>query len=257
LWWVRNLVLYKTVQVNGYGAAASARLDLLQGATPGQHPFEIWWTRFKAWYESRFWSGLGLLDQNGLSVPLYRTLTVIVIVGVILALVYGFGRGRGDRPAIVVLALPVLLITGVVVYGALSEYLRTGVSGGIQGRYAYPAIPGLAALVAVGYGRAAGRFARYLPIAALLGALAVQFVAARGVFFGLWLPVPWTGGGRLARYDAALHNLAAWSPWPVGVTYAAFVAAGVLIAVAVVAVVLPGQAAALRHRLRPAGEVAA
>ncbi|MEO6712665.1 MAG: hypothetical protein ABIM89_04455, partial [Mycobacteriales bacterium] len=210
-------------------------------------------TRFKMWYEQRFWSGLGILDQNGLSLYIVRLLSVIALIGVVLALIYGFRRGgRGDRPAVIVFALPVLLITGVVVYGALSEYLHTGISGGIQGRYAYPGVTGLAAVVAIGYGRAAGRLAKYLPAVAFLGALAVQVIAVRGVFFGLWLPRPWTGGGRAERYREAMTNLAAWSPWPVGVTYTAFAIAAVLMAVAFVAVVLPGPATSLRHRFRPA-----
>ena len=265
LWWVRNLLLYKTIQVNGYGAAASARLEQMQGGKPGPHPTNIWMDRFLtggrkgSWYEWRFWSGLGLLDQNGLSFPVFRALTVVTVLGVLLALAFGFGRGRGDRAAAAVLTLPFFLITAVVAYGAFAMYHRTGISSGIQGRYAYPAIPGLCALVAIGYGRIAGRARPALPAVAFLGAMLVQAIALRGIVAGLWMPR--TVAGRVDRYRAALEAIAAWSPWPVGVTYTAFITAAVLVAVAVVTVVLPGQALSLRHRvrhrLRPAGEIAA
>lgn len=250
LWWLRNLVLFGAVQVNGYGAQVAAILDS-KGRAAG-----TWWHYFKPQFVSRFWSGLGLLDQNGLHAGTVRMLTLVAFLGVILAMIRGLGRGRGDRPTLVVLVLPLVLISGLIVYGTWSYFERTGIPAGIQGRYVYPAVPALAAVVAVGYGRAAGRAVRALPAIAFLGALAVQVIAVRGVFLGLWLPRPWTGGGRIDRYRVAFDNLAAWSPWPVGVTYTAFAIAGLLLAVAFVTVVLPGPAVALRHRLRPKREAA-
>jgi 4-amino-4-deoxy-L-arabinose transferase-like glycosyltransferase len=242
LWWVRNLVLYRTVQVNGYGAQVAAQLDS-KGRNPG-----TWWHYFKPQFVPRFWSGLGLLDQNGLHAGTVRLLTVVALIGVILAVIRGLGHGRGDRPTVVVLVLPLLLISALIVYGTWTYFERTGIPAGIQGRYAYPGVAGLAVVVAIGYGRAAGRFATYLPNATLLGALAVQVIAVRGVFFGLWLPRPWTGGGRADRYRVAFDNLAAWSPWPVGVTYAAFALAGLLVAAAVAVVVLRSMVTALPRR---------
>lgn len=260
LWWVRNLLVYKTVQVNGFGVH-SARLEQMQNAQPGPHDAQVWLDRFYAarpgaggWYEWRFWSGLGLLDQNGLSFTVFRTLTVVTVLGVVIALALGFGRGRGDRLAAVVLALPFFLITAVVAYGAYSEYRRTGISGGIQGRYAYPAVPGLCALVAVGYGRAAGRFVRGLPALAFLGVLLVQAIAVRGIVTGYWMPRIFTG--RTARYRGAIDAIAAWSPWPVGVTYTIFALTAVMLGVAFVAVVLSGPLAMLRERARQARGVA-
>lgn len=259
LWWVRNLLVFKTVQVNGYGAS-SARLAQMQNANTLPHPAQVWLDRFATarpgaggWYEWRFWSGLGVLDQNGLSFTVFRTLTIVTVIGVLLALVFGFGRGRGDRAAAGVLALPFFLITAVVAYGAYSEYRRTGISGGIQGRYAYPAVPALCALVAIGYGRLVGlvgrawRLVRVLPALAFLAVLLVQAIALRGIVSGFWMPR--TIPDRIDRYNGALRAIAAWSPWPVGVTYSAFVMTTILFVFAFVTVVLPGPARALRHRL--------
>jgi 4-amino-4-deoxy-L-arabinose transferase-like glycosyltransferase len=252
LWWIRNLLVFKAIQVNGYGEHA-LRLQQLQGANTDPHPAHIWTDRFLfgrlpagGWYESRFWSGLGLLDQNGLSFTVTRTLTVLTVVGVILALAMGFGRGRGDRAAAAVLALPFFLITAVVAYGAFSEYRRTGISGGIQGRYAYPAIPALCALVAIGYGRIAGRARSALPAVALLLSLLVQAIAVRGIVSGYWFPPVSTG--RVDRYRRAFDAIAAWSPWPATVTYTAFLVAVALVAAAVVSVLLPALTRTLGQR---------
>ena len=263
LWWLRNLLVYKTVQVNGYGVH-SLRVEKAQGGKPGPHEAQDWLDKFYAarpgaggWYEWRFWSGLGLLDRNALTFTVYRTLTVVTVIGVLLALVHGFGRGergRGDRRAAAVLTLPFFLITAVVAYGAYSEFNRTGISGGIQGRYAYPAVPALCVLVATGYGRIAGRAVRVLPAVALLGALLVQAFALRAILAGYWTPR--TPAGRIDRYRTALENVAAWSPWTSGVTYTVFVATAVLLVLAVVTVVLLPPVRALRGRMRPAAEVA-
>jgi 4-amino-4-deoxy-L-arabinose transferase-like glycosyltransferase len=233
LWWLRNLVVYGAVQVNGFGAhfpRYEARLNI----TPGPHDSHVWWVRFKAWYESRFWSGLGLLDQNGLPPRMIHALSLLALIGIVLALVRGCGRGRfGERLALGALVIPVSLLTVLIASYTRSYFMRTGVSAAIQGRYAFPAIPALCVVVAIGYGRVAGRVVKFLPVAALLGALLVQAVAVRGLMTGMWLPAPWTGGGRFERYRVALSNIAAWSPWPVGVTYAAFFLAAALALVAV------------------------
>jgi hypothetical protein len=247
IWWLRNLVVYGAVQVNGFGAhfpRYEARLNI----TPGAHDGHVWWVRFKAWYESRFWSGLGLLDQNGLPPRMIHALSLLALIGIVLALIRGCGRGRwGERLAIGVLVIPVVLLTLLIASYTRSYFMRTGVSAAIQGRYAFPAIPALCVVVAIGYGRVAGRAVNALPAVALLGALSVQAIAVRGLMSGMWLPAPWTGGGRFERYRVALSNIAAWSPWPVGVTYTAFALAGVLSLVALAVSVL-GPVRELRTR---------
>jgi hypothetical protein len=74
----------------------------------------------------------------------------------------------------------------------------------------------------------------------------VQVIALRGIVSGFWMPRNVTG--RIDRYHDALNAIAAWSPWPVGVTYAAFAIAALLIAAAVAVVVLPATVTALPRR---------
>ncbi len=251
VWWLRNLVVYGAVQINGFGDHFP-RYESRIGIKPGPHDASVWQKHFQSWYESRFWSGLGILDQNGLPPRMIHALSLLALIGIVLALVRGAGRGRfGDRPALATLVLPVVLLTGLIIVHTRGYYMRTGVSAAIQGRYAFPAIPALCVIVAIGYGRVAGRAVKALPVVALLGGLFVQATAVRGLMTGMWLPVPWSGGGRVERYREALSNIAAWSPWPVGVTYTAFFLAAALVFVALAVSVL-GLARQARQSRPPA-----
>ena len=252
LWWARNVVVYGAVQPRGYGPEATA---VLRGTPrpPGTEvalkPF------FRQFYEttsSRFWSGLGVPDPPTFSVAVSTTLTALAVFGVLLALVAAVRVADDEpdrRPALLVLLLPVVLLLLPLVWADLQSY-RTYESRvdevGVQGRYLYGGIAGVAVAVAVGYRRLLppGRWTVGLAVA---GALAVQLHALQLVLRQFWVP----RGAGLGGLDDGFRVLFDAAAWPPAVTALPFVSAAVLAVVCVLLVVVrPSQAE--RPPARPA-----
>jgi len=233
-WWIRNLVKYGVVQPDGW---AGTNLFRERRARPGPHPLREFVEDFDFRYDKRFWSALGYIDSPGLSRFYTRTLTVLVAVLVVVALVRGHRRATGIRPALGVLVLPLLLTTAIVAYGSIADYRRTGLVYGLQGRYSYPGVVGLAVAAVVGLAVVLGqRRERALPVLALGGALWVQFCALHLIVDSFWMPRQWRGSERPAAYWAAFRGLLTWSPWEPEATAPVFLAVIVLGAAAVVGV---------------------
>lgn len=227
-WWLRNLVVYGVVQVNGLGSTAPLAEA---GAPPGPHRLGTWLRFVEGGYDWRFWSALGYIDSPGLPFRLARALTLAVLVVVGVALV----RTRRDRPVLAVLLLPLLLSSVVLGLTSWLHFRRTGVVAAIQARYVYSGVTGLAVVVAVGLTALAERGRRWLPLGVLVGALALQATAIHAVLIGLWVP-PGSAAGT-GRYLAAGRAVAGWSPWPGAVTGAVFASAAGLTVIAVSATV--------------------
>lgn len=246
LWWVRNLVVYGAVQPRGYGEEAT---DLLRG-TPRPPGTEVALAPFfRQFYEttsSRFWAGLGVPEPPTFSVPVSTALTLLTVLGVLAALVAGGRTTRREpdrRGALLVLLLPVALLLAPLLWADLQSY-RTYESRvdevGVQGRYLYGAVAGVAVAVAVGYRRLLPS-GRSLVLLAVVAALVVQLHALQLVFGQLWLPQ----GAGLGGLPEGFGVLLAASPWPPLVTTLPFVAAGVLALTSVtLASVRPTDAAA-------------
>ncbi len=235
LWWLRNVVVYGAVQPRGYGPEASA---ILRG-TPRPPGEEVAFGPFvRQFYEttsSRFWSGLGVPDPPTFSVPVSTTLTVLTAFGVLLALVAGVRGVRGgqdQRAALLVLLLPVVLLLAPLLWADLQSY-RTYMSRvdevGVQGRYLYGGIAGVAVAVAVGYRRLlpSGRWPVTLAVAA---ALVVQVYALHLVMREFWVP----RGAGLGGLDDGFRVLLDAAAWPPVLSALPFVAAAVLAVVCVV-----------------------
>lgn len=231
-WWFRNRLLYGSFQPNGFGEEAARRVDA-RGSLGASHPFDTFWPIFRNWIEQRLWSTLGVIDRPGLPRVVVHALTLALVAGTLAALLHG--RARGGRAGLAVLVAPVVLSLAGLLLTTWLYFARTGLPAAIQGRYLYPALLPLFAVVAVGYGGLLGRYRRLLPLGALLLGIGVELLAVRAVMRSFWVPAP--SGDRLADVRAALDALVAWSPWPAGPTLVPMALAAALGLVTLVAAV--------------------
>lgn len=211
-WWVRNLAVHGTIQPSGIHVPEPPA---------GFAPDADWWVRF-LWHRlaERFWIEPNVLPPGAWPVEEVAMLALGALVVVAFVLVRRHGLRRAELAA---LLAPTLGIGLIVVYGAWRYYAASGIPFGIHGRYLYPGIVGLAVVVACGAWALLGdRTAPALLALALL-------LQARAVW--LALDFYWADG-----WPAVL----AWSPWPVGATYA--VLAAVVLAAATAAVTLSRSA---------------
>lgn len=240
-WWVRNLVTYGALQPSGYGPEAEAAIEAT--APPPPWTVDRWWPHFER-LEGRFWSALGMIDiPSALPEWTVRALTVAAVVAIVFALVAGSDLAGGRWTALVLLT-PFVLLFVALVETTLSAYLDNGLPAGIQGRYLYGGAVILAPVVAAGAATALGRLRRFQAIGVVAAGVGVQALAVGAVLRGFYLPGD-RSVDRLNNLREAADNLAAWSPFPPGVTALPFVLAAVLALAAL-------AAAALSARSEPA-----
>lgn len=206
-WWVRNLVVHRTIQPSGIHVPEPPA---------GFSPDVGWWLRF-FWrrLSQRFWIEPNVLPGGAWPV---EELAMIGL-GVLLVAALVLSRRHGIRRAVLVALLaPAVGIGLIVVYGAWRYYAASGIPFGIHGRYLYPGVVGLAVVAACG----AWALLRERAAPTLL-ALAVLLQAR-----ALWLALDfyWADG-----WSAVL----AWSPWPVGASYGVLAATVAAVAATVVA----------------------
>lgn len=217
-WWARNLVVYGVVQPTG------VRLP----ETPaGFEPDLVGWLgRASTAIARRFWGQLGWY-QARLPDALLVVATVTLAAAVAAAFLWG-RRARPWRAELVVLSLPACAILAIVAYGGWGYYVDTGRALGLQGRYLFPALTGLAVVVAAGVAALPRPAARWVPAGVLLGGAALHGAAVAAILRGVY------GAGSTVSWPAAWRAVLDWSPWSPGVLAAggaALVAAGVAVAV--------------------------
>lgn len=198
-WWVRNLVLYGTVQPDAQVRALPPE---------GFAPDALSWAQLAATrFVLRFWGQFGWLEA-ALPWALVWLLALALTAAVVVTLVGRRWPARHRRWELCVLLAPIPLLLAIVLPGAWTVYSTSGGPGGLQGRYLYGGVTGLAAVVAVGAVAGLPRtWSRWVAPAllSLAGALQVTgaFVALRH----------WYGpaDGTLSE---AWRGLMAWSPLP-------------------------------------------
>ena len=231
-WWhLRNRVVFGSFVPNGWGKAAFARI------TAKYHPqtvnaFGKWRNLFVPRMHNRFWGTIGLLEPPELSrmLTMLLTLTVIALSGV--AMVRGvrwtgdgIGRAAERRPRrdlVVFGVAPAVLILLIVAQGTYSEFRRSGIPGGMQGRYLYPAVVPLAAAVCAGLIKHRRRWHQWIPLAVVCGAAAMQVYAIRLIIKVVWTPP--IAGSSVSRLHRAWGAFSAWSPLPSGASMAIVIA---------------------------------
>ena len=234
-WWVRNLVLYGAVQPSGLGPHWSAQVA---GAPRPGGTVAAFVPGFFRRLVARMWGAFGLPDEPHLHEWVVDGWFSLVVIGALVGVGYGISRDdRRGRLAAAVFLLPAVGILGIVFAGSLSAFLFNQRYAGVQGRYLYPSLVGLAALAAWGWCRLAGRGARFLPLVVTLAGLATQAWAWSLLLIAWWAPR--TGGDDLARLRQALGGVLRWSPWPQSLTLVPFVLV-VLLSLAVLGLVARG-----------------
>lgn len=229
-WWVRNVILYGAVEPNGWGTDPPRREPLLLPKS-----FFTWFWYYARTIVDRFWGGLGVFEPPTLS-PVAVIVATVVVVAAFVAL---FRRRPVTIPwAALTLLLPLAfsyLMVGERSYAEYRHYTR-GIA--VQGRYLYLGLVGVAVVTVAGLKRLLPGRERLLPVAMLVGALAMQLTALLAICTYYWLPrgVAFTP----ARIGGILAAIGRWSPFPVGVTLAPIAATAGL---AVAALVLTARSA--------------
>ena len=198
-WWVRNLVRYGTVQPGGFPFPYTAPevvqprlVTLLEQAVVS--------------LSASYWGVFGWLQ-----LPLPAVLTSVASA-VALALV---AVGLAARRELILLAVPTLGSLAIVLWGAWEHYRVYDVIRGLQGRYLFAGVVGLAVIVACGADRllvwgSRGRVppAGMLPLSLLAAAVALQATGAATLLDGFWSRPAGTG------VVEGVRALLAWSPAP-------------------------------------------
>lgn len=164
----------------------------------------------------RFWGSFGWYSVR-FSTGFAYTLTAVLVALVLVAFCAGrvrrgsahdgAGSPEGEAPGawlLVALLAPLVLFGAFVVQRSFLLYQRTSKFQFLQGRYLFPAVTGLAVVVAVALSRLAGR--RALPIAVAASA-GLQGWALRRAVVGFW-------GGPGVGPVGQVRALVAWSAWP-------------------------------------------
>jgi hypothetical protein len=169
-------------------------------------------------------------------------LTIVLLLSVVGGLVLGL-RGQRRRGGLVLLLLPLPFTLGIVLSGAFSSFRTYGNLPGLQGRYLYLGVAGLALAAAVAWDRVLGRS---LPLVAVALVLLLQGLQGREITRSLWLA---NDHGSLRT---AVHGLEVVSPWSHFATTLVFV----LTALTALAALVLAARGAFRP-IRPAESVAA
>lgn len=208
VWWVRNLVRYGTVQINGLGPEGMLKI---YGQPDGKGRATEFFPAYLTELFQRVYGGIGLPDTPSLGAPLMWGWLTLLATGLLAALLV---RGRrGERLTAVVLLAAVVLTLCVTTYGGLSQYEKysRGVSGA-QGRYLYHLVVLLAAFAAVGWARALRP--QLLPrlVPWILGAGLLTNVVAWVFVLQGWYASPTTS--VLSTFLASVAGFNRWSPVP-------------------------------------------
>ncbi|NHZ71443.1 MAG: DUF2142 domain-containing protein [Proteobacteria bacterium] len=177
-WWFRNLIVYGRIQ---------ASVPIYRDAEAIEPDLVFWLKTFVTWLTESFWGWMGFFEAK-LPVIVIAGATLVVVVTVVLALIPTRRWQRSiNQGEILFLLLPALMIVPIVVVRAYAVYVDTGITAGIQGRYLFPSVTALAAILATTWMVVGSRAARLVP-SLTLGWVAVMQIAgiasAIGVFYG-------------------------------------------------------------------------
>lgn len=139
-WWVKNLLVYGSLQPHGLPRATN---PWPEGSGPSIFDFsEFFWARIPR----SFWGNFGWLT-NPMPAVVTDTLTVVC-----LAVIAGYAFRRGSQRAAMLPMAGVFLLLGVaLLYKIWPVYARTQLPAGMQGRYFFVVIIALIALSAVSW----------------------------------------------------------------------------------------------------------
>ncbi|MBN2177213.1 MAG: DUF2142 domain-containing protein [Demequinaceae bacterium] len=210
-WWIRNLLVYGSVQPSGHSLPLPEPLPLGESVKRVSE-------RFLGTFPSRFWATLSIKTGGENAYPLWIPTVLILVLAVLLVIAFVRSRWVGMNPSTLALVLvPTLLSLVIMVVEATRFTMRTGIPSGIQGRYLYGSITVIGVVAVLGLSTVVRR-SELLP--AIVGGFAVAFTVAsvlRAISFHY-------GEARWSNPVTAFPDLLAWSPVPSAVVIAFLVA---------------------------------
>ena len=206
-WWFNNLATYGTLQPAGHVPLLPETLDF---ADKGRYWLGVLAERLP----TRFWATLSIRPDVPFPYWLTRgaSLLLLAALALLLARRRSFDAGRGDA---CLLAGPCLLGLAVLLESTWTLFATTGIPAGIQGRYLYFSMLGIATGVALALSASLpARIRGWLPF----GLWAV-FVAFAGASQLKVLTAHWgTEGASLSERWAAWTAWAPAPPWFIATT---------------------------------------
>ena len=204
LWWLRNLIDYGSVQVDGYGKGYER---VLHGIPDNHGTFVRFAPNFVTDFTMRIWGGIGLPDAPSDGPFAIYGWFVVAAIGIVAALLIRARAGDRARAAVLLIA-PVLTVAGVAASSYSGFHKWSSAVRGSQGRYVYHLVVVLAALIAIGWirlvqPRLAPALTPIVMAAALVTNAGAWFIVLRS-----WYQ-PKAGG-----FTDAVHSLLRWSPVP-------------------------------------------
>lgn len=212
-WWIRNAALYGTLQPAGHGA------HLPDGPLSLSEALPVYWDRFLRVFFTRYWAGFDPLDLGDAGLWIFVVASAAAVVIVAAGLVVRL-RTRAVAPVVdvLVIVLPFALALASLLSSTVRITMNTGYPAGVQGRYLYCAIVGVAAAFALALGWLVPRTRQAGAMLVIgLGGSALTGWRAWDALSSAWAP------GADDTF-AHLGALLAWSPLP----YAASLAIVVL-----------------------------
>jgi small subunit ribosomal protein S36 len=213
-WWIANLVRYGDPSPSRYAELVS----------PIETDVRDYGSFLEGWGSAtfrRFWGEFGWFDVHIPGVAIWAA-TAVVIIALVAACVRRdrvAGSPVGNR---LLLAAPIIMLVAVQFTLALRAYIQLGRMPGLQGRYWFGALAALAVIVALGLANLFRRGTRWLPLAVLAGAVAMNALAVDTI-----LGYYWAAPGR--ALTSQVRAAVAWAPLQ-GEVLAAGAAVGAIIA---------------------------
>lgn len=210
-WWYRNTVLYGVLQPSGYSVEPPSRPAVYSWSDGGAHWLSTLADKMTTLFFVHDQTGVGGHNATW-------TMAYIALALGVLATLVTLVRGPLRRADTLVLLAPTVGLLGIVALGTWQLWAATRLTGGMQGRYLYGGIAGLAVVVAAAAGALPMRVRRFAPLALL------AFAGVIHAFYWIytvqlfWLPSD--GRDGLAAWTAAagaIHNWYALPPVFLGV----------------------------------------
>lgn len=231
-WWLRNLVVFHTLQPSGFESIRPPK-PFPAGTGPDPAAFaDVSWTTIAR----TFWGSFGGRAQWILSPVVFETATVLALGAV---LVWGFRRAPGLRVAIALAVLPVTVFVFQTA-NAWGSYRSTTFIGATQGRYYFPALLVFIALSAIAWRRALATRDGHRRFATVVSGTG----AALGLYALVFTYASIAERSRIRVTPAGLDVLATMTPVPVWALVTGWlVALVVLVAAVVLSRRVPGRSA--------------
>lgn len=236
-WWLRNLAVYGAIQPRGLigpplAGSPEQRYTLADKGLG-------WAERAAQLLSSRFWvehsmtrncvgpplttCGAAQANPDARWIGSWTTVaTVVALTLIVVAFAAAARRRTGVLPVVAVL-LPFAFAFAQLIAVDWLEYSHSGVASGLQGRYFYLGLVGIAALVALGAGALLGRRDRWLPLLLLAAAIVMHARTIDTVLGNHWY-------GARDGLRAAANSATAWSALPTALTRSTWLATLLLVA---------------------------